>query len=84
MKFYTDNNKKYGGEVYDILNTKLQVFYNRYIIVGVPEEQYYIAFPIMLKDWVSDFYYNKITGRSYDFITIVRMVKTHFKTEENR
>ena len=71
MKFYTNNAKKYGREVYDILNTKLQVFYNRYITVKVPEEQYYIAFLIMLKDQASNFYYNKITGRSYDFITIV-------------
>ena len=38
MKFYTNNTKKYRGEVYDILNTKLQVFYNYYITVRVPEE----------------------------------------------
>ena len=38
MKFYTNNNKKYGGEVYNILNTKLQVFYNRCITVRVLEE----------------------------------------------
>jgi hypothetical protein len=50
----------------------------------VLEEQYYIVFPIMLKDWVSDFYYNKIMGRLYDFITMVQIVKTHFETEENR
>ena len=37
----------------------------------------------MLKDQASDFYYNKIIGRSYNFITIVQMVKTHFKTKEN-
>ena len=42
-----------------------------------------MAFPIILKDWVSDFYYNKITERLYNFITIVQIVKTHFKTEEN-
>jgi hypothetical protein len=71
MKFYTDNAKKYRGEVYDILNTKLQVFYNCYIIIGVPEEQYYIVFLIMLKDRASDFYYNKIMGRSYNFIIMV-------------
>ena len=71
MKFYTNNTKKYRGEAYDILNTKLQVFYNYYITVKVLEEQYYIAFPIMLKDQASDFYYNKITGRLYNFITIV-------------
>ena len=38
MKFYTNNTKKYRGEVYDILNAKLQVFYNCYITVRVPEE----------------------------------------------
>ena len=37
----------------------------------------------MLKDRASDFYYNKITGRLYDFITIVQMVKIYFKTKEN-
>jgi hypothetical protein len=71
MKFYTDNTKKYKGEVYNILNAKLQVFYNYYITVKVLKEQYYIAFSIMLKDQASDFYYNKITRRSYNFITIV-------------
>jgi hypothetical protein len=71
MKFYINNNKKYRGEVYNILNTKLQVFYNCCITVRVLEEQYYITFLIILKDQVSDFYYNKITGRLYNFITIV-------------
>ena len=37
----------------------------------------------MLKNWASDFYYNKITGRLYNFITMVQMVKIYFKTEEN-
>jgi hypothetical protein len=50
MKFYTDNNKKYRGEVYNILNTKLQVFYDYYITVKVLEEQYHIAFLIILKN----------------------------------
>ena len=71
MKFYTNNTKKYRGEVYDILNTKLQVFYNHYITVKVPKEQYYIAFLIILKNQASNFYYNKITERLYNFIIIV-------------
>jgi hypothetical protein len=71
IKFYTNNAKKYRGEVYDILNAKLQVFYNRCITVRVLEEQYYIAFLIMLKDRASDFYYDKITRRLYNFITMV-------------
>ena len=50
MKFYTNNAKKYRGEVYNIFNAKLQVFYNHCITVKVPEEQYYIVFLIMLKN----------------------------------
>ena len=28
MKVYNNNDKKYGGELYDILDIKLQVFYD--------------------------------------------------------
>ena len=84
MKFYINNTKKYKGEVYDILNAKLQVFYNYYITIKVPEKQYYIVFLIILKNQISDFYYNKITGRLYNFIIIIQIVKIYFKTKENR
>jgi hypothetical protein len=38
----------------------------------------------MLRDRAGTFYYSRITGRPYDFITMVAMVKEHFETEENR
>ena len=38
----------------------------------------------MLKDKASDFYYDKITGRSYDFCTIINLIRTYFETEESR
>jgi hypothetical protein len=38
----------------------------------------------MLKDKASDFYYDKITKRSYDFRTMVDLIRSHFETEENR
>ena len=50
----------------------------------MPEEQYYIVFLIMLKNQASNFYYNKMIGRLYDFIIIVQIIKIYFKTEENR
>jgi hypothetical protein len=37
----------------------------------------------MLKGRVSDFYYDKIVRRAYDFQTIVSLTKAHFETEEN-
>jgi len=35
MKIYLDKEKKFGGELYDMLRTKLQVFYNCYNKVGI-------------------------------------------------
>ena len=37
----------------------------------------------MLKGRASNFYYNKITSKSYNFKTIIRITKTYFETEEN-
>jgi hypothetical protein len=38
----------------------------------------------MLKNKASDFYYDSIIGKTTDFDTIVTIIRTHFKTEENR
>jgi hypothetical protein len=84
VKLYNDNNDKYGGELYDILNVKLQIFYEYYNTIGLPEDQFCKAFPIMLKGHARSFYHSRITGRQYDFIIMVAMVKGHFKTKENR
>jgi hypothetical protein len=83
MKTY-NNNDKYGGELYDIIDIKLQVFYDCCNKVGLPEEQFQKAFSVMLKDYARSFYYSRITGRPYDFIIMVAMVKEHFETEENQ
>jgi hypothetical protein len=84
IKVYTNDNIKYSRELYNILDVKLQAFYDSCIKVGLPENQYCNAFSIMLKDRARAFYYDKITGRTYNFITTVAIMKTHFETEENR
>jgi len=38
----------------------------------------------MLKGRVSNFYYNKIIERLYNFSIIVAIIKAYFETEENR
>lgn len=83
MKIYKDD-KKYGGEEYDILDAKLQVFYDYCSKIGLQPPQFYVAFSAMLKGKAADFYYDKIAGRSYDFTTMVEMTKAHFETEERR
>jgi hypothetical protein len=84
MKIYNQDDKKYSGEEYDILDIKLQVFYDCCTKVGLPDTQFHLAFSIMLKGRASAFYYDKISGRSYDFRIMVEMTKTHFETEERR
>jgi len=37
MKIYASDDKKYGGEEYDILDIKLQVFFDYYTKVGLTD-----------------------------------------------
>ena len=83
MKIYSNNNRKYSEEEYNILDIKLQVFYNCCFKIGLLNTQYYSIFLIMLKGQASNFYYNKLSRRLYDFLTIVNFIKAYFKIEEN-
>jgi hypothetical protein len=60
------------------------VFFDYYIKVGLADNQFHLAFSIMLKGQASAFYYNKISRRLYDFTTIVKITKTYFEIEERR
>lgn len=84
MKIYNDDDKKYGGELYDTFDFKLQIFYDYCAKVGLEDYQYDKAFSVMLKGRASSFYYNKISGRNMDWNTAVTMMRSHFETEENR
>ncbi|KAF8854920.1 hypothetical protein BDZ45DRAFT_627121 [Acephala macrosclerotiorum] len=83
MKVYPED-KRYGGELYDFLDSKLQVFYDCCNKVGLPEDQFDKAFSIMLKSRASVYYYNHIVGRNLGFELMTDMIKKHFETEENR
>jgi hypothetical protein len=83
MKIYNNNDKKYKGEEYDILNIKLQIFYDYCLKIRLSEAQYYYMYSAMLKRRASFFYYDKIVDRIYDFQTMVAITRTHFKAEEN-
>ena len=60
------------------------MFFDCYTKVGLANNQFYLAFSIILKGRASAFYYDKISRRLYDFTTIIEMTKTHFKIEERR
>jgi len=38
----------------------------------------------MLKGHVATFYYNYITGKRYDFNTMLSLTKAYFKTDKNQ
>jgi hypothetical protein len=84
MKIYNNDKKKFIGEIYDILNIKLRVFYNCYIKVGLLDIQYYNAFLVMLKERAAIFYYNNLSNKGYGFKNIIIKTKIYFEIEENR
>lgn len=84
IKVYNSEEKKYGGDQYDILDTKLQIFYDYCTKIGIDKSQFHTAFSVMLKKRAAEFYYDKISGRSYDFKRMLGMTRAHFETEENR
>jgi hypothetical protein len=60
------------------------VFFDYYIKVGLANNQFHLAFSIMLKGQASAFYYNKISRQLYDFIIIIKITKTYFKIKERQ
>ena len=83
MKIYNDDGKKFGGELYDVVDYKLQIFFDCCSKVGIPNDQYSHAFSIMLKNRALTFYYDNLAGRGYDFTHMIYETKIHFHTEEN-
>jgi hypothetical protein len=84
MKIYQDEEKKFGGELYNTLGAKLQVFRDCCNKVGLMRHQYHHAFSVMLKGRAATFYYDYIAGKRHNFDTMLRLTRTHFKTDENR
>ncbi|PVH90772.1 hypothetical protein DM02DRAFT_547142, partial [Periconia macrospinosa] len=83
-KLYSDQEKKYGGELYDILNSKLRIFYDCCQKVGLEPDQYHNAYSVMLKGRASTFYYDRLAGKGYDFNRMIYESRCHFETEENK
>ncbi len=78
-KLYTDE-RRYGGDLYDVLDSKLRIFQDSCRKVGIEEGQYADAFSIMLKSRAATFYYDKLIGCSYD--KMIHDIREHFETDE--
>jgi hypothetical protein len=69
--------------MYDILDTKLRVFYDYCVKIGLSDIQYHNAFLVMLKGRAVTFYYNNLSNKDYSFKNIILKTKIYFETEEN-
>ena len=80
-KLYNED-KKFGGELYDVLNSKLRIFYDSCKKAGIREDRYADAFSIMLKGRAAEFYYDKLAGSGSTFDGMIFATRCHFETDE--
>jgi hypothetical protein len=83
-KLYCDNSKKFGGDLYDILDAKIKIFRDLCNKAGVLPNLYHDAYSTMLKDRAEQFYYDHLAERNLRFDEMVRQTKEFFHTVENR
>src|SRR6266700_514568 len=83
-KLYLDQEKKFSGELYDVLNLKLYIFYDCCQKVRIKSNQYYNTYSVILKDQANTFYYNRLARKGYDFDCIIYKSRYHFETEKNK
>ncbi|RKF76456.1 hypothetical protein GcM1_227070 [Golovinomyces cichoracearum] len=63
-KYYNDKEKRYGGELYDILDTKLRIFNELCRKAGISKEYFHIAFSSMLKRRAQDYFFDSISDKN--------------------
>ncbi len=83
-KLYSDQEKRFSGELYNILNSKLCIFYDCYQKIRLEPNQYYNAYSVMLKGRASTFYYDRLARKGYNFNQMIYKTKCHFETKENK
>jgi polyhydroxyalkanoate synthesis regulator phasin len=84
QKMLNDNQRKYGGEIYEVLDYKLYAFYECCTKVALPYEAYHLGFSSILRDRALDYFYTQCAGRRLSFATMRHMMQVHFETEARR
>ena len=82
-KLYNDD-KRFGGELYDIFDSKYKIFCDDCTKIGLPDHKWHKAFSTMLKGRAAMYYYDRMVGNDYPLSTMTQMMRDHFHTEENR
>jgi hypothetical protein len=82
-KLYVDDNLKFGGEFYDVLDQKIKIYKNFCRMAGIPAKGYHETYSIMLKSKARDFYYHYIDSQNIIFLEMVACTYTYFYTPKN-
>ena len=75
---------KYGRDMYEVIESKLLIFYDCCHHLSILLEQYSNAVPIMLKGYTLMFYYNWLCDipKPQNFQDMISWIKVHFENEE--
>ncbi|EAQ83635.1 hypothetical protein CHGG_10039 [Chaetomium globosum CBS 148.51] len=82
-EMYNDD-MKYGGGDYDVLDVKIAIFRDACNRIGVPRWQASDAFPTMLKDRALQYYYNWLCSGPRDYDAMVAKIRGYFENEEQQ
>lgn len=78
-----NNDMKFTGDLHDVLNIKLNIFYDTCQKVGITEDKYDTAFATMLLGKAQSFYYQHLAQKSMPFPIMVERMRAYFHTPEN-
>jgi hypothetical protein len=81
-KLYT-NNKRFGGEHYNIFNAKLKIFFKLYFRINIGYKNYAAIYSVMLKGKVKKFYYQHIIDQNLSFDKITVKIRAFFHIIKN-
>jgi hypothetical protein len=82
-KLYVNDDLKFGGEFYDVLNQKVKIYKSFYRMAEIPAKGYHEVYSIMLKGKARDFYYYYIDSQNLTFLEIIARTYIYFYTPEN-
>ncbi|RKF58967.1 putative glycosyl [Erysiphe neolycopersici] len=82
QRFYSEEMKYKGAD--DCLNLKLQMFYDLCSESEVLQQFYRAAFPIMLTGEALTYYYSTLSGKNFEFNTIVQKISSQYETEQEQ
>ncbi|KAJ5576299.1 hypothetical protein N7535_003225 [Penicillium sp. DV-2018c] len=83
-RMYTNDEMRYSGKMYDVLEFKLLIFGDCALSIGIPQPHFAAALPIMLTGPALSYYYAHLcdVGIPRDFYTLVSRIRCHFETED--